>query len=148
MGFIALVLLEGTLLLSAGIVFFKGIWGTAAAVLVLSVINFLAHDAGQFWRWEVPLLGGGLAGALLLLFVTRIANQNQVVNGLVGGLISLVLFGAFAMPVAAIAIWFLVVGTGLIPKNKKSQTLWSFAPTILRIILGICGIVYGNILTL
>lgn len=148
MEFIQLVLLEGVFLLSAGMIFFGGIWGTVAATVTLSGINFLVHDTAQFWRWESPLLIGGIVGILLLLIFGRIANKSQVVNGLVGGVISLVLFGAFATPIVAILLWALVIGTGIIPRHKKSQVLWSFAPTILRMILGLCWIIYGNILTL
>lgn len=89
----------------------------------------------------------GMVGVLLLIVIGRIANKSKVVSGLVGGLISLVLFGAFITPIAALIFWALVVGTGIIPKNKKSQVLWSFAPTILRLILGLGWIIYGNILT-
>ena len=148
MSFIFLVLLEGTLLLSAGMIFFGGVWGTVVATVALSGINFLAHDVEQFWRWEAPLLLAGIVGSILLLVVGRIANKSQVVTGLVGGLISLVLFGAFITPIAAIILWALVVGTGIIPKDNKNQVLWSFAPTIMRLILGIGWIIYGNILTL
>ena len=148
MGFIQLVLLEGLLLLSAGMIFFGGTWGTIAATVTLSGINIFAHDSAQFWRWESPLLVMGLVGVLLLILIGRIANKSKVVSGLVGGLISLVLFGAFITPIAALILWALVVGTGIIPKNKKSQILWSFAPTILRLILGLGWIIYGNILTL
>ncbi|MDR3586514.1 MAG: hypothetical protein P4L59_14555 [Desulfosporosinus sp.] len=148
MEFVRLVLLEGALLLSSGMIFFGGIWGTAAATVVLSGINFISHDRAYFWRWEIPLILGGLVGMLLLLIVGRIANKSQIVTGLVGGLISLVLFGAFITPVMAIILTALVVGTGIIPKNKKSQVLWSFAPTIVRLILGLGWIIYGNILTL
>ncbi len=146
--FVFLVLLEASLLLSAGMIFFGGIWGTIAATVALSGINFLVHDVERFWSWEIPLLLGGIVGILLLLAVGHIANKNQVVNGLVGGLISLVLFGAFITPIAAIIFWALVVGTGIIPKEKKSQVIWSFAPTILRLLLGVGWIIYGNILTL
>ncbi|MDR3598972.1 MAG: hypothetical protein P4L49_00565 [Desulfosporosinus sp.] len=147
MGFVQLVLLEGVFLLCAGMIFFGGVWGTVAATVALSGINFLTYDSAQFWRWEIPLLLWGVGGILLLLVVGRIANKSQVVTGLVGGLISLVLFGAFITPIAAIILWALVVGTGLIPLNKKSQLLWSFAPTILRLLLGLGWIIYGNILT-
>ena len=147
MEFIQLVLLEGLLLLSAGMIFFGGTWGTIAATVTLSGINIFAHDAAQFWRWESPLLVMGMVGVLLLIVIGRIANKSKVVSGLVGGLISLVLFGAFITPIAALIFWALVVGTGIIPKNKKSQVLWSFAPTILRLILGLGWIIYGNILT-
>lgn len=148
MGFVQLVLLEGVLFLSAGMIFFGGIWGTVAATVALSGINFFIHDLAQFWRWEIPLLLWGVVGMLLQLIVGRIANKSQVVTGLVGGLISLVLFGAFITPIAAIILWALVVGTGIIPKNKRSQVLWSFAPTIVRLLLGLGWIIYGNILTL
>ena len=148
MEFVFLVLLEGALLLSAGMIFFGGIRGTVVATVVLSGINFLVHDLEQFWNWETPLLLGGIVGILLLLIVGQFANKSKVVVGLVGGLISLVLFGAFVTPIAAIILWALVVGTGFIPIDKKSQILWSFAPTILRLILGVGWIIYGNILTL
>ena len=148
MEFIFLVLLEGALLLSAGMIFFGGVQGTVAATVTLSGINFLVHDLEQFWAWEPRILLGGIVGSLLLLVVGKIANKSQVVSGLVGGLISLVLFGAFVTPIAAIILWALVVGTGIIPKDKTSQVLWSFAPTILRLILGLAWIICGNILTL
>lgn len=146
--FVQLVLIEGVLLLSAGMIFFGGIRGTVAATVAISGINYFIHDFEQFWRWEIPLLLWGIVGTLLLLIVGRIANKSQVITGLVGGIISLVLFGAFITPVVAIILWALVVGTGIIPRNKKSQVLWSFAPTIVRLILGLVWIIYGNILTL
>lgn len=148
MEFIFLVLIEGALLLSAGMILFGGIWGTVAATVMLSGINFLAHDVEQFWHWERSLLLGAIIGMLALLVVGRIANKSQVVNGLVGGLMSIVLFGAFVTPIAAIILCALVVGTGIIPRDNKSKVLWSFAPTILRLILGLGWIIYGNILTL
>ncbi|MHB8076198.1 hypothetical protein [Desulfosporosinus fructosivorans] len=147
MGFVFLVLLEGALLLSAGMTFFGGVRGTVAATVALSGINFLVHDIEEFWHWEPLLLLAGIVGSILLLVVGRIANKSQVVNGLVGGLISLVLFGAFITPIVAITLWALVVGAGIIPKDKKSEVLWSFAPTILRLVLGIGWIIIGNILT-
>jgi len=146
--FMVLVLLEGALLLSAGMILFGGAWGTVAATVALSGINFLTHDVAQFWRWETPLLIGGTVAIVLLLAVGRIANKSQVVTGLVGGLISLVLFGAFMTPIAAIMLWGLVVGMGIIPIGKRSQIIWSVAPTILRLVLGLGWIIYGNILTL
>jgi len=148
LGFMQLVLLEGVLLLSAGMIFFGGAWGTIAATVTLSGINILIHDAVQFWHLEYPLLLMGFVGALLLIVIGRIANKSKMVSGLVGGLISLVLFGAFVTPIAAIILAALVLGTGIIPKTKKSQVLWSFAPTILRLILGLGWIIYGNIITL
>lgn len=148
MGFLQLILLEGVLLLSAGMIFFGGVRGTVAATVVLNGINILSHDAAQFWYWEIFLLSGGTIGIVLQLIVGRSANKSQVVNGLVGGLISLVLFGAFITPIVAIILWALVVGTGIVPKNEKSQVLWGFAPTILRLIIGLVGVICGNILTL
>lgn len=148
MGFIQLVLLEGVLLLSAGMIFFGGIRGTIAATVVLSGLNFLFHDATQFWSWEMFLLSGGTAAVALLFIVGNIANKSKFVQGMVGGAISLVLFGAFVTPIIALIIWALVIGTGLIPKNKKSQVLLGVTPTILRLILGLVGVICGNILTL
>ena len=148
MEFVQLILIEGVLLLSAGMIFIGGIRGIIAATIAISGINLVTHDLVQFWRWEIPLLFWGMGGMLLLLIVGRIANKSQVVTGLVGGIISLVLFAAFITPIVAIGLWALVVGTGIIPKNKKSQVLWSFAPTIVRLILGLVWIIYGNMLTL
>ncbi|EHQ88025.1 hypothetical protein [Desulfosporosinus youngiae] len=148
MGFIQLVLLEGVLLLSAGMIFFGGIRGTVAAMAALSGINYLTHDLAQFWRWEIPLLVGGSAGIILLLIVGRIGNKSKAVGGLVGGLTSLVFFGAFVTPIIAVALWALVFGTGIIPKSEKKQVIWGFAPAILRMVLGIGWIIYGNFLTI
>lgn len=148
MGFIELVLLEGILLLSAGLIIFGGIRGTIFATIALSGVNYLFNDATQFWRWEIPLLIGGSVGIILLIILGKIANKGQVVGGLAGGLISLVLFGAFLTPIAAIVIFALVVGTGIVPKNKKSQVIKGFAPTFMRLILGLAIIIYGNFLTI
>lgn len=148
MNLLQLVILELVLLLAAGIIFFGGIWGTVMATVLLTVLNLFTHNAGLFWRWEPPLLIMGLAGVILLVISGRIADRSQVVGGLVGGFITLVLFGAFITPIVALILWALIIGTGIIPKSKKSQVLWSFAPTILRLILGLLWIVYGNILTL
>lgn len=148
MGFIQLVLLEGVLLLSAGMIFFGGIWGTIAATAALSGINALFHEAAQFWNWEIFLLCGGTVGVVFLLIVGRIANKSNFAHGLVGGLISMVLYGAFITPILALILWVLVVGLGLVPKNKKSQVLLGFSPTILRLALGLVLIICGNILTL
>lgn len=147
MTFVQLLFLESVLLFSAGLIFFAGMWGTIAATAVLSGINLLAHGSAQFWRWEVPLLLGGVGGVLLLFFIGRKANKAQVATGVVGGIISLVFFGAFITPILAVIIWVLVVGMGLIPKAKKNEVLWSLAPTVLRLILGLGWIIYGNILT-
>ncbi|WP_407307931.1 hypothetical protein [Desulfosporosinus sp. SB140] len=147
MGFIQLVLLEGLLLFSAGMIFFGGAWGTIAAMVVISGLNILIHPLEQFWRWEMPLLLGGILGVLLLLFIGKMAKQSNVVSGLVGGLIGLVLFGAFLTPMAAIVLWILVVGMGIIPKSQNKHILWSLAPTILRIMIGLGSIIFGNFMT-
>ncbi|HBV88971.1 MAG TPA: hypothetical protein DEF42_20560 [Desulfosporosinus sp.] len=148
MGFIQLVILEGVLLLSAGMIFFGGIRGTVVAMATLSGVNYLTHDAAQFWYWEIPLLVGGCIGILLLFIVGKIANKSQIVGGLVGGLTSLVFFGAFVTPIVAIILWALVFGMGIIPKSKKSKVIWGFAPTILRMAMGLGWIIYGNLLTI
>jgi len=148
LAFIQLVLLEGVLLISAGMIFFGGIWGTVVATATLSGINYLTHDYAQFWYWEIPILVGASVGILLLLIIGKIANKSHIVGGLVGGLTSLVLFGAFATPIIALILLALVFGTGIIPKSKKSEVIWSFAPTILRMLLGLVWIIYGNFLTI
>ncbi|MGC7873661.1 hypothetical protein ACPUYX_19380 [Desulfosporosinus sp. SYSU MS00001] len=148
MRFIQLVIFEVLFLFSAGLIFFGGIRGTVAAVAVLSIVNLAVHSLGQFWHWEIPLFFGGLFGVLSLLILGKITSRTKIVSGLVGGLIGLVVFGAFLTPVAAIFIWILVVGMGLVPKSDSRQFLWGFAPTIMRIILGIGGIIFGNFMTL
>lgn len=148
MEFIFLVLLEIVLLLSAGMIFIGGAWGNVAAAVALSGINYLVHDIEQFWCWEVPLLLGGIGGFLLLLVVGRIGDKSKVVTDMVGGMISLVFFGAFITPIAAIILWALVVATGFVRKDKKNKVLRNFAPMILRLLLGIGWIIYGNIFTL
>ena len=147
MHFLQLMLLEFILLLAAGIIFFGGIRGTVMATLLLTLLNLIVNRAGQFWRWEPLLLIMGLAGVILEMVFGRLARRSQVVSSLVGGFISLVLFGAFITPIAALMLWVLIIGMGIVPKAKKSQFLWSFAPTVLRFILGLVWIIYGNILT-
>jgi hypothetical protein len=147
LGFIQLVLLEALLLFSAGMIFFGGIRGTLATTAVISGLNFLVHSPRQFWHWEIPLLIGGIVGAILLLILGKMARRSQMVGGLVGGLIGLVLFGAFMTPMAAVILWVMVVGLGLIPKKHSKDYFWEFAPTILRLILSIGGIVFGNFMT-
>jgi len=146
--FLQLVVLEGVLLISAGLIFFGGIWGTSLAMLVLSGLNYLVHDAVQFWQWEIPFLIGGTIGIILQLIIGKICNHNNQVSGLVGGLISLVLFGAFLTPIAALIAWFMVVGTGIIPKNRKRQVIKIYSPTIMRLLIGLALIFYGNFLTI
>lgn len=148
MEFIQLVLLEAVLLLCAGIIFFGGIWGTVVATVALSVINYLAHDSAKFWYWEITVLISGVVGIILLFIIGRLANKTEIVGGLIGGLATLVLFGAFTTPIVAILLWALVIGTGVIPKSKKSKLLWSLTPTFLRIILGLGWIIFGNFLTI
>ncbi len=148
MGFIELILFEGVLIFFAGIIFFGGIWGTVLATIVLSGFNYRFNEGAQFWQWQIPLLIGGTVGIISLLILGRIANEGKTVNGLVGGVVSLVFFGAFLTPLAAIITWVLVVGTGFIPKDKKSQVIRSFSITIMRLFLGAVFIFYGNFLTI
>lgn len=147
MGFFQLVLLEGVLLLCAGMIFFGGIRGTIIALIALSAINLLIHQVTQFWYWEIPLIVGGFIGILVERFLGHFANKSQIIAGPVGGLMSLVLFGAFVTPVAAIVLLGLILGTGIMPKIEIRQFIWSITPTFLRLTLGIALIIYGNVLT-
>ncbi|AFM42362.1 hypothetical protein Desaci_3474 [Desulfosporosinus acidiphilus SJ4] len=149
LGFLQLVAFEILLLVSGGVIFFGGIRGTIAAMAVLSILNWGFHSLGpQFWHWEIPLFIGGAFGILSQFVLGKIAGKTHIVSGLVGGLVGLIFFGAFMTPVAAIILWILVIGMGLIPKNSNRNLLWSFAPAIFRIILCIGGIIFGNIMTL
>ncbi|MDQ7095517.1 hypothetical protein REC12_18170 [Desulfosporosinus sp. PR] len=128
-------------------IFFGGIWGTVASTVVITGLNIFVHSFGEFWYWEIPLLFGGALGVLLLLFIAKLSKQSKAVSGIVGGLIGLVLFGAFLTPMAAIVLWILVVGMGLIPKSQNKHILLSLAPTILRLALGLGSIIFGNFMT-
>lgn len=148
MGFIYLLLIELLLLFSAGLIFFGGIWGTIAAVFVISLINILHHSLAQFWHWEISIVIGGIIGVACLMLLRKKSDSNQGFSALAGGFIGLVFFGAFMTPVAAVILWILVVGLGLIQNFQTKPQIRIFFPLIFRIILGICGIIFGNYMTL
>lgn len=140
------MILESLFMIAAGLTFFGGARGLLISAFVISVVNAFGNKGQNFMSWEIPLLIGTGGGILLLYLVNRKAGEFGVVNGLAGNLLSLVLFAVLVTPVLAIILWILVVGTGIIPPFKRMQVLWGIAPTLLRIILGISWIVYGNIL--
>ncbi len=144
MSLLGLVLLEVLLIVAAGITFFGGIWGAIIAAGLISVINFMTHELVDFWKWEGLLMLGLITGILVLLGLNYKARGVEVVSGLVGGLLSLVLFGAFITPVLALVIWALVIGTGLIPRKSRYKLFWGFAPSIWRGIIGLGWIIFGN----
>ncbi|MHB1653394.1 MAG: hypothetical protein ACYCVD_13075 [Desulfitobacteriaceae bacterium] len=141
------LIFEGLFVMAAGLTFFGGMRGIIASALLMSMTNALNNSWDSFWFWEVPLLIGTAIGFLLLFFVNRKVGKHGVVNGLTGGILSLVLFGVFATPLLALILWALVVGTGIIPKMRRKQVFWSFAPTLCRVLLGLAWIVYGNFLS-
>lgn len=147
LGIVLIILLELILLLAAGMTLFGGIRGILGSTLTLTLINVLYHDLPGFWLWERPLLLGSAAGIIILLMINHKAEESHAISGLAGGLISLVMFGAFITPVLALLIWALIVGTGLIPRRRKQEVLWGFAPPIWRALLGLGMIIYGNFLT-
>lgn len=147
MSFIQLLLLEGVLLVAAGVILFGGIWGILGSIGILSLINFLVNEFYDFWKWEIPLLFGTVVGIIVLIAISRKARNSNIVSSVLGGVASLVVFGAFITPVIAIIIWALVVGVGLVPHLKRGQLFWGIAPFIWRFIIGVGIIIYGNILT-
>ena len=133
----------------AGLIFIAGNRGIALAIAFLSVLNgweAIINGGTHFWMRELYLILGGGIGVMVLGFLNSKANHHHVVMGLTGGMISLVLFGAFLSPLAAVITWALVVGTGLIPKQKRNSKIWGIAPTAWRCILGLAFLIYGNIL--
>jgi len=131
--------------MSAGIILLGGRKGLLLAGMILSILNLVAHPNQQFWQWEFILIVGLSIGSLALEIINRKA-QDQVFSGLVGGFISLVVFGVFATPLLAIIVWVLIVGTGLVPKTKNLKGIWELMPTVWRVVMGLAGIVYGNLL--
>lgn len=140
-----LLVLEGLLLLTAGMTFIGGIRGALAATLILSGIAWFIHPT-NFWKWEIPFLISVAITLGILLFLARKAGNSEIVSGLGGGVASLVVFGAFLTPLLAIFLGALIVGTGLIPKLRVKQVLWGFSPMIWRVVMGIGWIIYGNFL--
>lgn len=149
MHFLKFVLLEGTLCLLAGMVFMAGIKGILLTVGALTVLNGICAFMGgpiDFWRYELVLCLGGIIGGLVLSFCNTKAKAHHMVMGITGGLISLVLFGAFFSPLTALLIWAMVIGLGLIPQQKRAAILWGVAPTVWRCLLGLGIVVLGNYL--
>lgn len=144
MNLLGMILFEGLLIAAAGIMFFGGIRGAILAAGLVSVINFMTHEMPDFWRWEGLLILGLTTGILVLIGLNYKASRVELVSGLVGGLFSLVLFGAFITPVLALVVWALVIGTGLIPRKSHDKVFWGLAPSIWRAILGLCLIIFGN----
>lgn len=144
MAFWELIVLEWLLLLAAAMTFIGGIRGILPSVAILSVIAWFNHP-GDFWAWEIPfLIIGGILVAIQLLLVRKAGNQ-QIVTGVAGRLTSLFILGAFLTPLAAVILWGVIIGTGLIPMMKVKPTLWGFAPILWRLAMGIIWIVYGNV---
>lgn len=145
MAFVILVLLEWMLLLAAALIFIGGIRGALAAAFIVSGILWYTHP-DNFWQWEIPfLIGVGISIGILLYFVKK-AGQSNIVTGLAGGIVSLVVFGAFFTPILAVIAWALIVGTGLIPKIRLKEVGWGFSPVLWRALMGILCIVIGNIM--
>ena len=140
-----MILFEGLLITSAGIVFYGGIRGAMLAAGLVSVINFMTHEMSDFWRWEGLLILGLSTGSLVLIGLNHKAKKVEVVSGLLGGLTSLILFGAFITPILALVVWALVIGTGLIPRKSHAKFFWGFAPSIWRALIGVGLIIFGNI---
>lgn len=147
MGFAGLVLLETVLCLTGGAVFMAGKKGIALAVVCLSLLNItgvLFFHAAGFWLREILILLSSGAAVVLLNFFNRRAQSHHMVMGLTGGIISLVLFGAFLSPLAAVIVWILVIGAGLIPRQRKNAVFWGILPTAFRCLLGIGVVIGGN----
>jgi hypothetical protein len=139
------IVLEGMLLLAAGMTIVAGIRGILGATLILtSLIGLVKQE--EFWNWELPLLLGVSGAVVLLLYLSRKAGESELISGLVGGMTSLVVFGAFLTPVMALIFWALIIGTGLVPSLRRRQVLWGIAPILWRTLLGLTWIIWGNIL--
>ncbi len=138
---------EGILVLAAGLTFFGGIPGLAVSAALLSVLNVMQPWHGFWLREGILLLVAGFA-ALLLVWVNRKAKAYGLVNGVAGSIISLAIFAVFVTPILALAVWALILGTGMIPHMHKKQVYWSFAPTVIRVVTGIGWIIVGNLLVL
>ncbi|MHB8125150.1 MAG: hypothetical protein ACYDEJ_05800 [Desulfitobacteriaceae bacterium] len=144
MNLLGMILFEGLLIAAAGITFVSGVWGMIIAAGLVSVINFMTHEMVDFWKWEALLILGLTIGILVLSGLNYKARRVKTVYGLVGGILSLVTFGAFITPVLALVLWVLVIGTGLIPATSRNKLFWGFASSIWRAILGLGWIIFGN----
>lgn len=139
------LVLEGLLLLAAGITIVAGIRGITGAAVILSILIWLARQE-EFWTWELPFLGLVCASVLFLLWLSNKAQKSEFMMGLAGGMTSLVVFGSFLSPLIALILWALLIGTGLVKLSGRKQILWGIAPFLWRTLLGICWIIFGNIL--
>ncbi|MDD2235015.1 MAG: hypothetical protein PHZ11_02855 [Desulfitobacteriaceae bacterium] len=144
MNLLMMIFYEGLLIAAAGMTFISGIRGMVIAGGLVSIINFFIHKATDFWKWEGVLFLGFSLGILVLIGLEYKAGKVRAITGLIGGIISLVLFGVFFTPVLALVLWGLIIGMGLKPNQSQSMILWSFAPTLCRAVLGLGWIILGN----
>lgn len=140
-----LFVLEGLLLLASGAILIGGVRGALAGTVLMSSIAWFTHPK-NFWSWEIPFLIGVAFALGILLLLARKAGKSDNVSGLVGGMASMVVFGAFMTPLLALFLWALIIGTGLIPRLRVKQVLWGFAPVVWRLLMGIGWVIYGNFL--
>lgn len=122
-----------------------GTRGVFAATVLFSGLIWVVQPA-RFLDWEIPLLIGVALSLGILWWFVRKAGKSEVVIGLAGGIVSLVVFGAFFTPLLAIFSWALIVGTGLIPKINTKQIIWGIAPMLWRMVMGLGWLIFGNIL--
>lgn len=145
MTFWQLLVLEGLLLLAAGMTIVVGIRGIMGATLLLTGLIWLARQE-KFWNWELPFLVGVSGAVALLIWLSRKAGEGKLITSLAGGVTSLVALGSFLTPVIALIFWALLVGTGLVPHLRSKSVFWGLTPVLWRTCLGIAWIVLGNIL--
>jgi hypothetical protein len=139
-----MILFEGLLIAAAGITYISGVRGMVIAGGLVSVINFSVHETTDFWKWEGFLILGSAFGILVLIGLNYQARKVRAMSGLVGGIISLVLFGVFFTPLLALVSWALIIGTGLRPRQSPGTLFWGFMPSICRAVLGLGWIIFGN----
>lgn len=145
MTFWQLIVLEGLLLLAAGMTIVAGIRGVIGASLILTSLIGL-YKLDKFWKLEIPLLLGAAAAIIILVYFSRRAGKSEWIMGLAGGIVSLVVFGAFFTPILALIFSALIMGTGLIPQLRSGQVLWGITPILWRTFLGIAWIIWGNLI--
>jgi hypothetical protein len=139
-----MILFEGLLIAAAGITYVSGIRGLVIAGGLVSIINFSVNKITDFWMWEGFLILGSTLGILALIGLNYKARKVRAMSGLVGGIISLVLFGIFFTPILTLVSWALIIGTGLRPRQSPGTLFWGFTPSICRAVLGLGWIIFGN----
>jgi hypothetical protein len=139
-----MILFEGLLIAAAGVTFIGGVRGLVIAGGLVSIINLLVHEITDFWKWEGFLILGSVFGILALIGLDYQARKVRAMSGLVGGIISLVLFGIFFTPILALVSWALIIGTGFRPRQSPGTLFWSFMPSFCRAVLGLGWIIFGN----